>query len=303
MDTVSCNLCGGVESVVIATKGRYDSSCVFVQCRSCGLVYMNPRLTTDELADFYKRAYRDLYNPGCTPERFDRDTLPTAVANVKWVVKFTKPGGPKTILDIGCATGNFLRLLSEAGWENWGVEPDSGYASYGQSKGLSIINGTLENTRIPEYCFDAVTMFHTLEHLVSPLESLHKVRSLLKPEGKLFVVVPNLNNLSLRIRKRYANYYFQPAHNYEFTIRTLKRMLQRAGFSVVSCKTRGIQIGVPGGLDRVVETSQGTMATFFRRLLVMPYRFTRNVAGVIVGLPGWGEEIRVVARKQPEAHP
>ena len=216
---VTCHLCGADETELVTNKTRYKTSCTIVRCKKCGLVYMNPRPTEEEVVKFYSEVYRELYKP-LTPEEYDkrRDSFARERAKFieKAISKYNVSG--KTILDVGCATGNFLGFWKDKGWEVVGVEPDSNYADYAEKHGVSILRGTVDNVDLPENHFDIVTLFHTLEHLVDPIGSLAEIKKTLKDNGALFIEVPNVNYLKVRTLKgRTKETFYTPEHIYYFS--------------------------------------------------------------------------------------
>ncbi|HWY34973.1 MAG TPA: class I SAM-dependent methyltransferase, partial [Nitrosopumilaceae archaeon] len=87
--------------------------------------------------------------------------------------------------------------------------------------------------------FDAVVMFHVLEHIPNPISFLNNVKKLLRRGGKLLVEVPNLNDYQLRLNEAYKKWHWQLAHLNYFTPSTLKKVIRSGGFKDV--KIQGIQ--------------------------------------------------------------
>lgn len=267
----TCNLCGSNESRSAATISQNGARHLFVRCCSCNLVYMKSRPSPKELTDFYQNSYRNECDPGSNPSMIDKGTSLRAKTYAQWVTRsFPEETQQKRILDIGCATGNFLHILGGKGWYTHGIEPDPKYADYSRSQGITVHNSTLEQANLPANSFNVITAFHTIEHLYDPSTSLNRIRDLLSPNGTLFVVVPNVDNIRFRIDPRYRRWFFSPAHVYYFTPKTISRMLENVGFRVSSVTTVGLPFWLPGALNNMIKN---------------------------VVCSSWGEEIRVVARK------
>src|SRR5687768_5039605 len=124
-ETVSCNLCGADETKPLFTLRDYrlqvdDEEWSAVQCRQCGLGYLNPRPTLEEVARYYPGAY--FADRGSHVGRYER------------LAAFV-PGGEGSLLDVGTARGDFLALMANRGWKVAGIEPA---AEAGNPHGLEI---------------------------------------------------------------------------------------------------------------------------------------------------------------------
>src|SRR5262249_7126909 len=149
---------------------------LLVACRACGLVYSLPRPAPEELAATYDPAY--YARPAGQPTGYDDYRgEPELNARNMWdvvapflVERFPRPGA---LLDVGCATGGFLTRAREAGWSVAGVEysPVS-RATAREAFGLDVRAGGIGDGGFADAAFDVVTMWHVLEHLVSPMEDL-----------------------------------------------------------------------------------------------------------------------------------
>jgi len=87
--------------------------------------------------------------------------------------------------------------------------------------------------------FDLVTMIHVIEHLDSPYNVLKEIHRILKPGGKLIILTPNLNSLVrylLKVMKKEHEWYgfMDITHKYLFTPASLKFLVERAGFRVIT---------------------------------------------------------------------
>jgi SAM-dependent methyltransferase len=144
-----------------------------------------------------------------------------------------RPGG--RLLDVGCATGLFLRAMRASGvWTVQGVEVDPQAASIARDRyHLDVYTGTLEQAALPGEAFDAITLWDVLEHLHDPAASLGELHRLLKPGGVLVVRVPNGASWDARLFGQYWAGLEPPRHLYVFTAVTLRQFIERAGLAVV----------------------------------------------------------------------
>jgi SAM-dependent methyltransferase len=109
---------------------------------------------------------------------------------------------PGRVLDVGCASGLFLKLLAGAGWTVEGIEPSETLYRRATTALVDVGQvhcGTLEQADLPQASFDAITVWDVLEHVPDPVRFLTLCRSLLKPSGRLFLNVPNLDSKEARM--------------------------------------------------------------------------------------------------------
>ncbi len=130
------------------------------------------------------------------------------------------------ILDIGCGTGAFLNIMQKSGWNITGLEPDN--AARKKAKELYQLN--IENSEklfsLPAQSFDAITMWHVLEHVHELHNYIEQLKKLLKPDGKLFIAVPNYTSYDAKIYKEFWAAYDVPRHLYHFSPMAMKILLE-----------------------------------------------------------------------------
>ena len=225
-----CLLCGSPQSSLFDQRVFRNQQVSNRLCSSCGLVYQSPRMSDQELSEFYDQEYRQLYQGNAEPAAKDlaiqgrrADTLLEFVQDqVKTVSRH---------LDIGCSAGTLLqRFQNSFGCQPTGIEPGSAYRSYAQRQGLEVYASLEELKASGHPVFDLISMAHVLEHLPHPVEYLIDLRqSLLTPRGKLLVEVPNL----------YGHDCFEIAHLVSFSPQTLTQTLKKAGFEVLTIQEHG----------------------------------------------------------------
>ena len=138
------------------------------------------------------------------------------------------------ILDLGAGIGAFLHTMKEKGWEISGIEPDAGARQ--QAKNLFNIE-LLETDalhQLPQNSFDAITLWHVLEHVHQLHPYIERLKALLKPEGKLFIAVPNYESLDGSVYKLYWAAYDVPRHLYHFTPKAIAILMKQHGLQVIA---------------------------------------------------------------------
>ena len=226
MEWVVCNLCGSDENRVVFQEFGLNN----VKCRKCGLVYVNPRLSQEELDNFYQGEF---YSKGkASPEQMaevfpdserfgvDREELASQLvrmyttckhdqekrtdvdllkvhefAKMRMLLKEISRYQPRgRFLDIGCGYGYLLKFAKEEyGYETYGIEPNEQLAeTCRESRGLpNIFHGTLHEADYESGYFDVVTVTDVLEHLPDPSAALNEINRLLASGGMLLIKVPN----------------------------------------------------------------------------------------------------------------
>ncbi|PIQ89646.1 MAG: hypothetical protein COV72_02190 [Candidatus Omnitrophica bacterium CG11_big_fil_rev_8_21_14_0_20_42_13] len=210
-----------------------------VECSSCGLVYVNPRLENPEAAYWGdgKKYFEEarLIFEGKAAHHRDGNYL----EDLKIIAKY-KPKG--NFLDVGTNMGFFLRNARGRGWSLYGVEPSQSLAELARKYfGLNVKTAFLENAGFSGNFFDVVTLIDVFEHLPQPAGVLKEVYRVLKDDGLLYIKVPNgLFNLfkfyAAKFSSRLKNYdiFDSYEHVVHYSQKTLKFMLAKYGFRIVN---------------------------------------------------------------------
>ncbi|MDX1428863.1 MAG: class I SAM-dependent methyltransferase [Rhodothermales bacterium] len=142
-----------------------------------------------------------------------------------------------SLLEIGCATGEFLELAAQSGFETLGVDASDIYVDYARERGIPIFHGRLEDADLQKGSFDAVALFHLIEHIEDPAPFLTQLGDLLRPSGYIFIATPNLPASTHKLLGfRHPNFH-QEDHLYFFSAQTLKALLLNCGFDEVTTHT------------------------------------------------------------------
>jgi 2-polyprenyl-3-methyl-5-hydroxy-6-metoxy-1,4-benzoquinol methylase len=140
------------------------------------------------------------------------------------------------ILDIGCGTGAFLNTMKEAGWKITGLEPDE--TAIKKAKALYQIHpqSPSELFNLSDQQFDAITMWHVLEHVHQLNEYLFQLRKILKDNGTLFIAVPNYTSFDAQFYKETWAAYDVPRHLYHFSPKSIEMLVKRYGMKIKTMK-------------------------------------------------------------------
>jgi len=232
LEFVNCNLCRSRTFKTIGTKFGLS----LVKCKTCGLIYTNPRPQELERLQRYESPLffeEYLKNLKASPSSYDLAFIRNHYhPYLRLLNAYSAPG--KNLLDLGCGAGFFLKAAEEKGWKVEGVEISRSAAHYARDiVRVTVHNGYLENLKLPSENYDAVTLLDILEHLPDPMGTLKEIHRILKREGVLILNTPDYNSLSrFFLGKDWA--VLSPAeHLYNFTQKTLSTMLSRADFKTI----------------------------------------------------------------------
>jgi len=230
---VPCPSCRGTE----ASYEREVEGYRLERCRRCGLVFVNPQPTLDELTALYLKK---------TPERqaaFYLNTVsPAQIVEYDRILTDLRRLSPtgRRVLDLGCAAGYFMQRAVAAGFEAHGIDLAAWVETIAATRGvMNVRSSTLHDAAFPEAWFDIVHSSQVFEHLPRPLDELREIRRILKPGGLLYVNVPNYRCLSIVLGRDDFELNTPPEHVSYFTPRTLTTLLSNAGFSVVRTAAYG----------------------------------------------------------------
>jgi SAM-dependent methyltransferase len=199
------------------------------KCNRCGLCFTNPRPDLASIKRFYPADYHSYRaKPDGTNERI-RKTDP--------IRKLLPVQGSARLLDFGCGAGDFLRRMHALGWNVTGLDmAEPAVSRIRDQYGLPAQVGTLPSPLWDAACFEAITMWQSLEHVHQPLDVLHEAYRLLTAGGRLLVAAPNFDSFASRWFG--ASWYGLdlPRHLTHFTPQTLRMLLRRAGFERVEMR-------------------------------------------------------------------
>lgn len=140
------------------------------------------------------------------------------------------------LLDVGAGTGAFLHHMQQSGWRVTGVEPDADARAVARNTfGLDLHPPDVLQ-RLPLQQFNAITLWHVLEHVHQLHPYMDLLKSLLKPGGKLFIAVPNYQSVDAWIYRPAWAAYDVPRHLYHFSPKAMQVLLQRHGLKIVAQK-------------------------------------------------------------------
>jgi len=204
------------------------------KCSDCGFVFTQDVPSQEEIGKYYQSqnyiSHSDTQQ-GIVNKLYHKVRKITLAGKRKLVVLQT--GLSKgSLLDVGCGTGAFLNEMKTAGWDITGLEPDD--TARKNAKELYGIEPkpSHELFELTAESFDAITMWHVLEHVHQLNEYVSQLNKLLKPQGVLFIAVPNYTSGDADHYKEYWAAYDVPRHLYHFSPNSMKLLMKKHGMEV-----------------------------------------------------------------------
>ena len=279
--TYSCLACGGKDFDVLFSAPNFDSgekSFRLTRCKSCHLVRTEPISFDSELEQFYNLPY---YGDGkkkfigfaeALTYFFNYTRACSILSKIKDARKCLK-NYAHIILDIGCGRGTLLRVLKRMGCECYGVERAQ-FPSDGPGRDIHFYSRNLEDISFAESFFDAVVIWHVLEHTDNPISMIQETARVLRPGGVLVIAVPNFGSFQAKIFRESWFHLDLPRHRFHFTPDTLLRFLSKNGFTITRRHTFSIE-----------QNPFGFIQSFFNKIMPFgePNRFyslLKNMHGI-----------------------
>lgn len=233
---LSCPACKSVAVKEWFTKSGH----LHYRCRDCRHGFLWPVPPT-EVVDQYYEELSDGYSSGCSW------TMEPGHKLALWrrlLSSVEKNGGRGPLLDIGCGSGTFLESSRSQGWaELEGIEISPRAVAMARARsGAQLWSGSWRDVDLRASHYAVVSIFDVLEHDPDPDGLLTFIRHALRPGGALLLTVPHVSGLSLRFFGERAFTVIPPEHLAYYSVESIRRLLARSGFEIVSSFTSDIYI-------------------------------------------------------------
>jgi SAM-dependent methyltransferase len=235
-----CPVCGSSDIHPILTARDHSVSgeeFVIWQCQSCTLRFTQDVPDENSIGPYYQSQdyiSHSNTNKGLLNKLYQAVRKFTLGLKSGLIISHTTQKG--RILDIGAGIGAFLNEMKQKGWDIDGVEPD--YGARQQAKNLFDIDlkPTPDLNYLPHGTYDAITLWHVLEH-VEPLQDyVAQLKKLLTPNGRIFIAVPNYTSLDADLYGNRWAAYDVPRHLYHFTPLSIEVLVQKHGMKIIGRK-------------------------------------------------------------------
>jgi len=214
----ACPVCGGAAKVSVLPD--------LLSCADCGLAF-----------SVEKHKPVSAYAPGLERGIYVSAKTKLFASALGWLER-ALPGRGR-LLDLGCAGGELLRAAAARGWRGEGVEIDARLADLAAGSGCVVHRRPVEECGLDGGAYGAVTVFEVFSQMAAPAAAAAEIFRLLKPGGAVYIREFNagfhLPLLRLQRGGLFKYLGLRPAvlHDFNFTPRSLRVLLERAGFREV----------------------------------------------------------------------
>jgi SAM-dependent methyltransferase len=247
-----CPLCNWNGSTMLAAYGvigpsKYD--CRMVRCDSCEHYFS----TSTKDIDFEQLYSGEQYEVIDTRGSLFDKILSIDDGLIIW--QLSKFVSNKTLLDFGCGKGQFINRALKYGWQVKGIETAKERAEFGINKyGLDISTSEYKTGLVKGAPFNAITLFHVLEHLTEPKELLKElVENNLTQDGCLVIEVPLFGSLQSTLAGKHWIHIDPPLHISHFTKNTLSKLLNDLDLKPIKYHYFSIRLGVYGMVQSIMS--------------------------------------------------
>lgn len=232
-----CPVCGSQQLEKVFFAKDHTVSCKefeIVHCNDCTLRFTQDVPSVEEIGAYYKTdSYISHTNTskGFINKMYQQVRVRTMKQKADIIKKHT---GLKTgkLLDVGCGTGTFLHTMQQQDWKVTGLEPDPDARKL--AKDLYGIETAPSHHlfTLPAKSFNAITMWHVLEHVHQLHEYVAQLKNLLADGGKLFIAVPNYTSRDAKAYQQHWAGYDVPRHLYHFSPQTMNVLMNGHGLKI-----------------------------------------------------------------------
>lgn len=237
---INCPLCGQNENKLKFTapvqphqKGYFSfDEWNIVQCKHCGLIYVNPRITEEVNKKYYE------FDVNGDLDFIEKHFIESAdYRSSYWermvrVVKKYKISG--NLLDIGCGNGAFLIAAHNAGFTVFGQDISKYFIELNEKENwIKVYEGELERLHLQKNTFDVITCFDVIEHHFNPKALLNEIRRIMKPDGILIISTHDIGNIFAKIYASKWRMIYPIGHLIYFSRKTIKKILSKTGYDIV----------------------------------------------------------------------
>lgn len=234
----NCPICGGNEGEVVFVKNGFDHK----RC-CCGMIYV-PEVLKDEYLNII---YADNEFAEDTHNGFRAEPRKSFIESIynEGLNLISAYGVAKgKLLDVGCSSGLFMEFAKNRGFVVQGIEPSQYAVDYAKKLGLDASQGYFRKRIVEGGSVDLITLWDVLEHCESPTDILNDIYYTLKPGGVLFLQVPNVMGIAPRIMRQACNMFTGFGHINLFGPETIKKVLEKCGFSDIRMQSVISEISV-----------------------------------------------------------
>ena len=215
-----------------------------VRCPNCGFLFTQDHPDIEEIGRYYESADYISHNDSAggisaSMYRIAREFMLKRKRKMVCRVSGLDKG---SILDIGSGTGHFLSVMKNGGWQVKGTEINDKAREFSKTEfGLEVLP-PVNIGSLPSASFDAISLWHVLEHFQDPFTYASEIKRLLKPGGVCLIALPNCSSFDAGFYKISWAAYDVPRHLWHFTPATFKLFAEKNGFIIRSVRALPLDV-------------------------------------------------------------
>lgn len=235
----ACPVCESADIHPLLTVKDYSVSkedFVVWQCGNCTLRFTQDVPDENSIGPYYQSQDYISHtntNKGLLNKLYQKVRNRTLEKKAKLIVQYTKPAGK--ILDVGAGVGAFLHVMRQKKWTVTGIEPDEGARKIAEDSFAVQLQEPSTLQKLTRG-FDAITLWHVLEHVHELHPYIQKLKELLADNGKIFIAVPNYKSLDADIYRLNWAAYDVPRHLYHFSPKSMNVLMEKHGLKIIEKK-------------------------------------------------------------------
>jgi 2-polyprenyl-3-methyl-5-hydroxy-6-metoxy-1,4-benzoquinol methylase len=236
-----CPVCTSAEIIIALTAKDFTVSgknFQVMECRNCSLRFTQDVPDAQSIAPYYKAeeyiSHTDT-SKGLINRVYKIVRQKTLISKRRLIEKYTglKKGD---LLDVGSGTGSFVNEMKQNGWQVEGLEPDEDARKLAARQYGIQLSDTGRLYQLKAGIFDAITLWHVLEHVHDLDGYVQQLKNILRQTGKLFIAVPNYTSQDARSYGQYWAAYDVPRHLYHFSPASMQLLMEKNGLKILQFK-------------------------------------------------------------------
>lgn len=232
-----CPVCHATDAKFIFEAKDYTvsgESFGIYECQSCSLRFTQDAPDATAIVPYYKsenyishtNTSKGLIN------RLYQFVRTRTLAGKRKLVEHSTGLSTGRLLDVGAGTGAFLHEMKKKGWEITGLEPDMDARQKGKQDFAVDLSDLAVFYQLEKSAYDAITLWHVLEHVHDLQKYVAHLKELLNEKGKLFIAVPNYTSKDAVIYQQYWAAYDVPRHLYHFSPAAMQVLMEKNGLKI-----------------------------------------------------------------------
>jgi len=241
--SVVCEICEGREFTLIATRIREGEGRI-VKCDDCGLVLQDLDWDENKIKEYYDDEYQQTNSLLAGTKQTAKDHFEDRLRTIQPIFEQIKPllKPESRVLEVGCGAGSLLSLINPHVRQCVGIELNSDFVGFiNESLKMEAHSTDLNKIEFNQQ-FDLIISIATLDHTPNPLETLTTMKSLLAPEGKIYLEVPNLHEalnsfLPEDSQEKFREFFWHRAHFFYFSEESITSLFRKIGLNIsIDCR-------------------------------------------------------------------